>query len=69
MICETLMKKMELKVVPDEKQLKVDVVQEDRVLYSINCVNLCHFYAVSFLAQKKIEGNNINSEIFSLKKE
>jgi hypothetical protein len=63
------MTKMDLKVVPDEKLLKVDVVQEDRVLYSVNCVNLCHFYAVAFLAQKKIEGQNVDSEIFNLKKE
>jgi hypothetical protein len=63
------MKKMELRVVPDEALLRVDVVQEDRVLYSINCVNLCHFYAVAFLAQKKIEGKEIDSEIFKLKKD
>lgn len=61
------MVKLDLKVVTDEKQLKVDVVQEDRVLYSVNCVNLCHFYAVAFLAQKQIEGQNVDSKIFNLK--
>jgi hypothetical protein len=63
------MDKMLLSIVPNEEKLTIDVVQGERVLYSIPCINTTHFYTVWLLVEKKLEGKEIESSILGIKKD
>jgi hypothetical protein len=64
------MSQPKIKVIAHRNSFVVEVFQEDRVLYTIPCINSCHFYAVLFLLKKQLlEGKKIESEILSLKKD
>ena len=50
-----------MKIKRNEKELKFDIIDNDRTIFTLNCVNNVHFYCVDFALKnaktfKEIQG-------------
>lgn len=63
-------KGLSMKIVKNEKDLSIEVRDDSvddleiNLLFSIQCINKCHFFTVLYALNQKLKGNNVDQELF-----